>query len=109
MTAAVIDRSSGLTLSKHLVGERCMLLAMKHIAAALAANIFAGTIVSMTAGMAMAEPKAEHVVGEQCIGADIGRKDVALTGQAIICDSNYHWEPYVGQTPNDPWVSAQNP
>jgi hypothetical protein len=59
--------------------------------------------------VAIAEPKAEHVVGEQCIGADIGRQDVAPSGQAIICDSNYHWEPYVGQTPNDPWVTAQNP
>jgi hypothetical protein len=81
---------------------------MKHIAGAMAAFAFAGTIASMTAGAAIAEPKAEHVVGEQCIGADIGRRDVAPNGQAIICDSNYNWEPYVGQTPNDPWVTAQN-
>ena len=82
---------------------------MKQVAGALAAFTFAGTIASMTADAAIAEPKAEHVVGEQCIGADIGRQDLAPNGQAIICDSNYHWEPYVGQTPNDPWVSAQNP
>ena len=83
---------------------------MKCIGAALVALTFAaGMIVSVTAGMATAEPKAEHVVGEECIGADIGRQDVAPNGQAIICDSNYHWEPYVGQTPNDPWVTAQNP
>ena len=82
---------------------------MKRIAGALAAFAFAGTTVGVTAAAAIAEPKAEHVVGEQCIGADIGRQDVAPNGQAIICDSNYHWEPYVGQTPNDPWVTAQNP
>ena len=81
---------------------------MKHIAGAMAAFAFAGTIASMTAGAAIAEPKAEHVVGEQCIGADIGRRNVAPNGQAIICDSDYHWEPYIGQTPNDPWVTAQN-
>lgn len=78
---------------------------MKRIAGALVAFIFA----SVTASVAIAEPNAEHVAGEQCIGADIGKRDVAPNGQAIICDSNYHWEPYVGQTPNDPWVTAQNP
>jgi uncharacterized membrane protein len=93
----------------HGVGERRILLAMKYLATALAAAIFAGTVASITIGVAIAEPKAEHVVGEQCVGADIGRKDVAPDGQAIICDSNYQWEPYVGQTPNDPWVTAQNP
>ena len=82
---------------------------MKYIVAALAAFTFAGIIASVTTRVAIAEPEAEHVIGEQCIGADIGRKDVAPNGQAIICDSNYQWEPYVGQTPNDPWVSAQNP
>lgn len=82
---------------------------MEHVAEVLAAFTFAGTIASVTGGVAIAEPRTEHVVGEQCIGADIGRQDVAPNGQAIICDSNYHWEPYVGQTPNDPWVTAQNP
>jgi hypothetical protein len=82
---------------------------MKQAAGALAAFTFAGTIAIMTAGVTIAQPRAEHVVGEQCIGADIGRQDVAPNGQAIICDSNYHWEPYVGQTPDDPWVTAQNP
>ncbi len=81
---------------------------MRRIGGALNAFAIAGTIASVTAGAAIAEPKAEHVVGDQCIGADIGRRDVAPNGQAIICDSNYHWEPYVGQTPNDPWVTAQN-
>ncbi len=82
---------------------------MKHLAGTLAALAFAGTVASVTAGVSVAEPRAEHVVGEQCIGADIGRQDVAPNGQTIICDSNYRWEPYVGQTPNDPWVSGQNP
>lgn len=81
---------------------------MKRVVGALAAFAIAASVASMTAGAAIAEPKAEHVVGDQCIGADIGRRDVAPNGQGIICDSNYHWEPYVGQTPNDPWVTAQN-
>ena len=89
--------------------ERRILLPMKHTAAAVAAFVFAGTVATVTAGVAIAEPKAAHVVGDECIGADIGRKDVAPSGRPIICDSNYHWEPYVGQSPNDPWVSAQNP
>jgi hypothetical protein len=84
---------------------RRILLAMKRMPGALAAFAFAGTIASMTAGAAIAEPKAEHVVGEECIGADIGRRAVAPNGQAIICDSNYHWEPYVGQTPTHSWGS----
>ncbi|MBW0015010.1 hypothetical protein [Mycobacterium sp.] len=62
----------------------------------------------MTAGAAIAVPRADHVVGEQCIGADIGRRAVAPNGQAIICDGSYHWVPYVGQIPNDPWVTGQN-
>ena len=82
---------------------------MKHVAGALAAFTFAGAVASATAAAAIAEPRADHVIGEQCIGADIGRQDVAPNGQPIICDSNYQWEPYVGQTPNDPWVSGQNP
>lgn len=82
---------------------------MKHIAGAVAALAFAGTVGCITADRAAAEPIATtHAVGDPCIGADIGRKDVAPDGQAIICDSNYHWEPYVGQVPNDPWVSGQN-
>ena len=75
----------------------------------MAAFAFAGTIVVITSGVAVAEPRAGHVVGEPCIGADIGRHDVAPNGQTIICDSNYQWEPYLGQAPNDPWVSGQNP
>lgn len=74
-------------------------MAMKCIGEALAALVFAGAVANATAGAAIAEPKAQHVVGDQCIGADIGRKDVAPNGQAIICDSNYHWEPYVGPDP----------
>lgn len=90
-------------------GARCTLRATKRIAGALAALALAGTITSMTAGVAIAEPKAEHVVGEQCIGADIGRQDVASSGQAIICDSNYHWEPYVGQTQMIPGSPPKTP
>ena len=59
------------------------------------------------AGVAAADPLPQHVVGEQCIGADIGRKDLTPSGQVIICDSNYHWQPYTGQTPTDPWVAGQ--
>ncbi|MEB3984317.1 hypothetical protein OQ968_24020 [Mycobacterium sp. 663a-19] len=81
---------------------------MKRMAVAMAAFAVAGTVAGTTAGAAIAEPKAEHVVGEQCIGADIGKRDVAPNGQAIICDSNYQWMPYTGQKPNDPWVTAQN-
>jgi hypothetical protein len=80
---------------------------MRRIAAALAAFAIAGTVASATPGAAAA-PMAQHVVGDDCIGADIGLRDVASTGQAIICDSNYRWEPYRGQTPNDPWVAAQH-
>jgi len=108
-SCAESDGKSASRFVDHGIGERRILLAMKRTAGALAAITFAGTIGSMTAGVAIAEPKAEHVVGEQCIGADIGRRDVAPNGQAIICDSNYQWEPYVGQTPNDPWVTGQNP
>ena len=72
---------------------------MKHIAGAMAAFAFAGTIASMTAGAAIAEPRAEHLVGDECIGAEIGKRDVTPSGQAIICDSDFHWRPYVGQTP----------
>jgi hypothetical protein len=97
-----VDRPTG-------AHDRCILVAMKCIEAALAVLASAGAVATMTAGVAIAEPKAEHAPGDQCIGADIGRKDVGPNGQAIICDSNYHWEPYVGQSPNDPWVSAQNP
>ena len=78
------------------------------IAAFLAAFAFAGAVATMTAGAASAAPRAEHNVGDQCIGADIGRRAVAPNGQAIICDSNYHWQPYVGQNPSDPWVSGQH-
>ena len=81
---------------------------MKRIAEVLAAFALASATISVTPSVAVAERMAEHVVGDQCIGADIGRKDVATNGQAIICDSNYHWEPFVGQTPNDPWVAGQN-
>ncbi|MUL68328.1 hypothetical protein BOO86_27925 [Mycobacterium sp. CBMA 234] len=65
----------------------------------------AGTGVGMT--VAAAAPMAQHVVGEQCIGAEIGRKDLTPSGQVIICDGNYRWEPYAGQTPSDPWVAGQ--
>jgi len=54
---------------------------MKRVVGALAAFAIAASVASMTAGAAIAEPKAEHVVGDQCIGADIGRRDVAPNGQ----------------------------
>jgi hypothetical protein len=82
---------------------------MKYLAGALAAITFAGIVGIAKAAASVAVPRADHVVGEDCIGADIGRQDVAPNGQVIICDSNYRWEPYVGQTPSDPWVDAQNP
>jgi len=82
---------------------------MNRIAGALVAFAFTATLSGITAGAATAAPQPEHVVGEQCIGADIGRHDVDPNGQSIICDSNYRWQPYVGQVPSDPWVTAQNP
>lgn len=45
-------------------------------------------------------------VGEQCIGADIGRTAVDAAGVAIVCD-NYQWRPDVGQEPSHPWVDDQ--
>jgi hypothetical protein len=80
----------------------------RRIAATVAAFAVAGAVATVTAGAAGAQPRAEHSVGDQCIGADIGRRAVAPNGQAIICDSNYHWTPYVGQNPGDPWVTGQH-
>ena len=80
---------------------------MTRVGGVLALFAVAGAIAGVTARTATAVPMPEHVVGDQCIGADIGRKDVAPNGQAIICDSNYRWEPDIGQTPSDPWVSGQ--
>ena len=45
-------------------------------------------------------------IGDQCIGADIGRTGVDAHGNAIICD-NYAWVLNVGQTPSHPWVDGQ--
>ncbi|MGP5930766.1 hypothetical protein ACTXPV_12875 [Corynebacterium glyciniphilum] len=45
-------------------------------------------------------------LGDQCIGADIGRTAVAADGTAIMCD-NYVWQPNQGQTPSHPWVDGQ--
>jgi len=81
---------------------------MKAIPAVLAGAVLFGAVAGVTASTATAEPLAEHAVGDQCMGADIGRKDIAPNGQPIICDSNYTWEPNVGQVPNDPWVTAQH-
>ena len=85
--------------TRHFTDARRILLAMKRIAAALAAFAFAGTVAGMTAGPAIAAPRAEHVVGEQCAGYQIGQRDVDPKGKPIICDGNYQWEPYVGQVP----------
>lgn len=80
---------------------------MNVIPTVLAVIVQLGVVGGVTASAATAAPLAEHAVGDQCIGADIGRKDVSPDGQPIICDSSYTWQPYVGQTPNDPWVTAQ--
>jgi hypothetical protein len=45
-------------------------------------------------------------LGDQCIGADIGRTAVAADGTAIMCD-NYVWLLNQGQTPSHPWVDGQ--
>lgn len=45
-------------------------------------------------------------LGDQCIGADIGRTAVAADGTAIMCD-NYMWQLNQGQTPSHPWVDGQ--
>jgi hypothetical protein len=45
-------------------------------------------------------------LGDQCIGADIGRTAVAADGTAIMCD-NYVWQLNQGQTPSHPWVDGQ--
>lgn len=44
--------------------------------------------------------------GDQCIGADIGRRAVDANGTAIVCD-NYMWRQDVGQEPSHPWVDDQ--
>lgn len=45
-------------------------------------------------------------IGDQCIGADIGRTAVDSYGNAIVCD-NYRWVLNVGQEPRHPWVDDQ--
>lgn len=45
-------------------------------------------------------------IGDQCIGADIGRTAVDVNGAAIVCD-NYRWQADVGQEPEHPWADAQ--
>lgn len=75
--------------------------------AVLAVGFVIAQAGAAVADVAAADPLPQHVVGEQCIGADIGRKDLTPSGQVIICDSNYRWEPYTGQTPTDPWVAGQ--
>jgi hypothetical protein len=82
---------------------------MNHFRGAFATLALAASVAGATAGVCAAQPWAQHFVGEDCIGADIGRQDVAPNGQPIICDSDYRWEPYVGQNPSDPWVDAQHP
>jgi hypothetical protein len=57
------------------------------------------------------EPEPAPVVtgpqlGDQCIGADIGRTAVTADGTAIMCD-NYVWQLNQGQTPSHPWVDGQ--
>lgn len=45
-------------------------------------------------------------IGDQCIGADIGRTGTDAYGNAILCD-NYQWVLNVGQEPRHPWVDEQ--
>ncbi|MFN3339851.1 MAG: hypothetical protein ACK40Z_09155 [Dietzia sp.] len=45
-------------------------------------------------------------IGDQCIGADIGRTATDAYGNAIVCD-NYRWVLNVGQEPRHPWVDDQ--
>lgn len=45
-------------------------------------------------------------IGEQCIGADIGRTSTDANGNAIVCD-NYAWTLNVGQEPRHPWADSQ--
>lgn len=50
--------------------------------------------------------QAGPAIGDQCIGADIGRTAVDAYGNAIVCD-NYRWVLNVGQEPRHPWVEDQ--
>lgn len=45
-------------------------------------------------------------LGDQCIGADIGRTGVDASGNSIVCD-NYMWVLDLGQRPSHPWVDDQ--
>lgn len=45
-------------------------------------------------------------IGDQCIGADIGRTATDANRNAILCD-NYRWVMDVGQEPQHPWVDDQ--
>jgi hypothetical protein len=81
---------------------------MKRIAGVLAAFALAGAVAGVTAGVAAAEPKPEHVVGDNCFGYEVAKKEIDPYNRVIICDSNYHWEPYTGQVPEDPWVAGQH-
>lgn len=55
--------------------------------------------------MSQAAPQGPQI-GDQCIGADIGRTSVDAQGNAIVCD-NYAWTLNVGQTTRHPWVDSQ--
>ncbi|WP_287001306.1 MULTISPECIES: hypothetical protein [Gordonia] len=45
-------------------------------------------------------------LGDQCIGADIGRTTVDANGNAVIC-TNYQWQLNTGQTPEHRWADDQ--
>lgn len=45
-------------------------------------------------------------IGDQCIGADVGRTAVDANGNAIIC-TNYQWQLNTGQTPEHRWADDQ--
>lgn len=49
---------------------------------------------------------AAPIIGQSCIGADIGRTAIDPNGTAIVCD-DYQWVPNTGQTPRHPWADDQ--
>lgn len=69
----------------------------------------AGEVVGSTEygqGSVAATAPTGPQLGDQCIGADIGRTSVGAGGTPIMCD-NYVWQVDNGQTPSHPWVDGQ--
>jgi hypothetical protein len=58
---------------------------------------------------AAAGPAHQYSAGQSCPGASIGMKaDDPATGQFIVCDTDYTWHVYTGQTPHHSWADDQN-